>query len=182
MQTSSLPVDNLQRLLNGVSEHGSRHLREVEADLTQTNFLLAEAIDKLAASFVQIYTVISAQQQLLDALMQRHGMAADEAQNFQALREQLAQEINTVITGLQFQDLTNQLITSTLKRVTGLRELLAALSNYDGGMPSAHEHAAIANLLEQIRNSLSTNSGALQAGLRQQVKQKHMDSGEIELF
>lgn len=52
METSSLPVDKLQRLLNGVSEHGSRHLREVEADLTQTSFLLTEAIDKLAASFM----------------------------------------------------------------------------------------------------------------------------------
>lgn len=179
METKNLPVAELQRLLAGVSEHGAQHLLEVEADLMQTAYLLSEAIEKLSASFMQIHASIAAQQQELDGLV--HTLPAEAAQKVQVYREQIGQEINTVVTGLQFQDLTSQLIARTVKRVNGLRDVLADLTGHED-MPSAHEHEAVARLLEKINRNLSTRSGELQDGLRKEVNQKHMDSGEIELF
>lgn len=171
----------LQRLLNRVSEHGSQHLQAAEADLEQTSFLLEQAIKTLSGSFMQINQLVNLQQQLLaDALQTNH---IESAQTFDllALREKINLEINTVVTGLQFQDLTNQLIERAVKRISGLRDLLTALASH---RIDAHilQNESIGELLAKIQDNLSLKSGALKDGLNQEVKQKHMLSGEIELF
>lgn len=179
MGTEHLPVAELQRLLSDVAGHGAQHLLEVEADLQQTTYLLSEAIAKLSAGFMRIHASVVAQQQAIDAALAAEKPATAEVL---ACREQIAHEIDAVVVGLQFQDLTSQLIARTLKRVDGLREVLAALTQHGEVMPAAHEHEALAKLLCRINHSLSTQSSALQDGLRQEVSQKHMESGEIELF
>lgn len=179
MGTEHLPVEELQRLLSDVAGHGTQHLLEVEADLQQTTYLLSEAIAKLSAGFMRIHESVAAQQQAVDAALATEKPAATEVL---ACREQIAREIDAVVVGLQFQDLTSQLIARTLKRVDGLREVLAALTQHGEAMPAAHEHEALAQLLCRINRSLSLQSSALQDGLRQEVSQKHMESGEIELF
>lgn len=193
MGTEHLPIEELQRLLSDVAEHGTQHLLEVEADLKQTTYLLSEAISKLSAGFMRIHESVAAQQQAVDAALKER-VAAEKvkpqapaaetpaASEVLACREQIAREIDAVVVGLQFQDLTSQLIARTLKRVDGLREVLAALTHHGEAMPAAHEHEAMAQLLCRINQSLSSQSSALQDGLRQEVSQKHMESGEIELF
>ena len=187
MGTEHLPVEELQRLLSDVAGHGTQHLLEVEADLQQTSYLLNEAIAKLSAGFMRIHASVTAQQQAVDAALAEPEMALAATEKpatveVLACREQIAREIDAVVVGLQFQDLTSQLIARTLKRVDGLREVLAALTQHGEAMPAAHEHEALAQLLCRINHSLSLQSSALQDGLRQEVSQKHMESGEIELF
>jgi len=39
-----LPITEVRSLLDAVSEHGKQHLIEVDADLSQTTYLLSKAI------------------------------------------------------------------------------------------------------------------------------------------
>lgn len=171
----------LQRLLNRVSEHGSQHLQAAEADLEQTSFLLEQAIKTLSGGFMQINQLLSQQQQLLGDALQTQDIEATQRFDILTLREQIHLEINTVVTGLQFQDLTNQLIMRTVKRISGLRDLLTVLASHRMDMHTS-QNESIEELLEKIHDNLSLKSGALKDGLSQEVKQKHMVSGEIELF
>ena len=182
MEIKTLPVNELRQLLAGVSEHGSQHLQEVETDLTQANDLLNEAIEKLSACFMGIHQAVTVQQEALHRLIEAHGLPADEAEKLLAYREQISEQVNAAVTSMQFQDLTNQLITRSIKRVNGLQELLVTLADHGEGMPADGGHEEVARLLEEMSNRLTRHSHALQGGLRQAVNQQHMNSGDIELF
>lgn len=168
MDTHQLSMSELQRLLNCVSEHGSQHLEEAEADLDQTLFLLAQAIKTLSSGFMQISQLVDQQQ-------------SESPGEMSAIGEKINSEINAVVTGLQFQDLTNQLITRSVKRISGVRDLLTVLASHQIETHLS-QNASVEQLLEKMHDSLSVKSGALKEGLSQEVKQKHMVSGEIELF
>lgn len=182
MDTTHLPVTELQRLLSRMSEHGSQHLQDAEDDLEQTLFLLEQAIKTLSDAFMQISQLVNQQQASVQGALAKHGATAEVNTELQNLREQINQEVDTAITGLQFQDLTSQLITRSMKRISGLRDLLAVMANFGNDDCSAQQYASAEQLLEGMHHSLSVKSGALKDGLRQEVKQKHMASGEIEFF
>ena len=69
MQMEQLSLDDLQRLLGQVAGHGTQHLREVEADLAQTAYLLEEAIEKLLEGFMRIHGAVGEQQRAVDAVL-----------------------------------------------------------------------------------------------------------------
>ncbi|CAG1004872.1 hypothetical protein MTYP_03210 [Methylophilaceae bacterium] len=179
---SILPVTELRKLLADVSESGTRHLLEVESDLMQTTYLLGEAIDKLGKSFTAIHQAVSEQQLEIEKLLQRNALGDSEADAVREIREVISDEVHAAVTGMQFHDMTSQLITRTLNRVKGLRELLAALATHGEVMGPEHEHEDIARLLEEMSSSLKSRSIALDGGLRQSVRQQHMGTGDIELF
>jgi hypothetical protein len=181
MDSNKLSMLELQRLLSHVSEHGSQHLQDAEDDLDQTLFLLAQAIQTLSKGFMQINQLVNTQQNLLDQVLAALRITAETTDEFVVLREKIHAEINTVVTGLQFQDLTTQLITRSIKRISGLRELLNVLASHPVNIGDA-QNASVEALLETMHDSLSARSGALKDGLTQEVKQKHMVSGDIELF
>lgn len=148
----------------------------------QTTFLLGEAIEKLGASFMAIHEAVTTQQQELDELLAVANLPEGASLRITGYREKIAEEVNAAITGLQFQDLTSQLIARTIKRVNGLRDSLIALAAHGDVMEPEHEHEEIAKLLEDMSASLMSRSDALKGGLRKSVDQQDMSTGEIELF
>ncbi len=182
MGIKNLPVTELRSLLTAVSEHGTQHLIEVEADLMQTTFLLSEAIEKLGASFMAIHGAVMDQQKELSLITNQLNLTKDDIEKLDGIKQKIGQEVNAAVTGLQFQDLTSQLINRTIKRVNGLKELLDALASHGNVMDPGHEHEEIARLLEEMNKNLSMRSHALEGGLRRAVSQHDMDSGDIELF
>ena len=182
MEMKTLPITELRSLLAAVSDHGKQHLVEVEADLLQTTFLLSEAIEKLGASFMAVHDVVIEQQQVINALMEQHQFDPIEIKKLEAFKQKIGNEVNAAVTGLQFQDLTSQLITRTIKRVNGLKNLLHELETHGNEIDPSHEHAAIAKFLEEISHSLHAGSNALSGGLRRSVDQHDMVTGDIELF
>jgi hypothetical protein len=182
MEMKTLPITELRKLLAAVSDHGKQHLVEVEADLLQTTFLLSEAIEKLSLSFMAVHEAVTEQQQVLDVLMTKHHLDEAETKKLEAFRAKIGEEVNAAVTGLQFQDLTSQLITRTIKRVNGLKELLQELANHSDEIEPSHEHEEITKFLEAISHSLHVGSHALSGGLRRSVNQHDMVTGEIELF
>jgi len=182
METKTLPIAELRKLLAAVSDHGKQHLIEVEADLLQTTFLLSEAIEKLSTSFTAVHDAVCAQQQVLDALVAKYAIEEPVLEKLDSFKSKIGDEVNVVITSLQFQDLTSQLVARTIKRVNGLKDLLHELESHSNEMDPGHEHEEIVKFLEEMSRSLQVGSRALSGGLRQSVGQQDMATGEIDLF
>jgi len=172
---------HVKRLLSGVSTHGHRHLNEVETDLLQTKLLLEEAIDKLTSSFTAIHDTVSARQGAIDRLLA--GAASDEDRaHLAGMADEIAAHVNKVITNMQFQDMTSQLIDRTLKRVNGLREFLGTMGEHGADILPDSGSEEIVERLGKVNVALATQSRELGNVLRKSVEQRHLESGDIELF
>ena len=182
MEMKILPITELRSLLLAVSDHGKQHLVEVEADLLQTTILLAGAIDKLSVSFMAVHEAATKQQRVLDSLMAVHHFKQEEVDQLDMLTHEIGEEVNSVVTAMQFQDMTDQLLSRTIKRVNGLRDLLQELATHGKEMDPSHEHKEIAQFLEDMSHSLHEGSHALSGGLRRSVSQKDMLTGDVDLF
>ena len=175
----------VKRLLSGGSGHGQQHLLEVEADLLQTTFLLGEAIEKLGTSFFALHAAVSAQQLEVDLLLKNNEIKqvdSGASVRLNALQKEITQHINSAVTGLQFQDLTGQLLARTVRRIVGLREVLNTLGVGVDDMPPDSAGEDIIALLNGINKNLDDQSSELKKLLRKAVHQHDMDCGDIELF
>lgn len=172
----------VKRLLTGVSDHGKQHLLEVETDLVQTAFLLGEAVEKLGASFFSLHSAVTAQQHEVDLVLSELNQVSPKRERLLSLRDEIALHTNAAVTGLQFQDLTSQLLARTVQRIIGLRQVLSELSAEGNGMSMEGPEDEIVIMLSEITKNLDSQSASLKELLRKAVHQKDMDSGEIELF
>jgi len=182
MTRKNLLGSQVKQLLTSLSDHGNQHLTEVETDLVQTTYLLSEAIEKLGASFMAIHEGVAAQQMILDQLISNDAITPENEQKIRALQNELAQSINAAVTGLQFQDMTSQLIGRTVRRIAGLRDVLGAVGTSGGVMVSDSEPEDLVVLLSEISKTLEDQSAKLESVLWKAVSQTHMESGDIELF
>ena len=173
---------HLKLMLSGLSEHGIQHLTEIETDLLQTNLLLEEAIAKLGASFMAIHGAISVQQEMIDALISVESNTQEDVDGVQTMSKEIGRHLNDAVTGLQFQDMTRQLVERSLKRVIGLRAMMGTLGSSTLGMYADSSSEQIVPLLRSINKQLAMQNQELKEVLLKTVRQKHMDSGEIELF
>lgn len=148
----------------------------------QTAFLLSEAIEKLGDSFMKIHEAVAIQQAEIDSLLAEANLPEKYRQEITKYREKIADNVNAAITGLQFQDMTSQLITRTINRVNGLQDSLSALAMHGEEMDPDHEHEEIARLLDAMSANLSARNDVMKHALRKSVTQKDMASGDVELF
>ncbi|HEX7972462.1 MAG TPA: chemotaxis protein [Thiobacillus sp.] len=169
----------VMRLLSGMSVHGDQHLAEVEQDLVQMGVLLDEAIKKLCASFMAIHQAVALQQEALNGM---HA-AGDEAARFAAIHAEIDRHIGAAVTGLQFQDMTSQLIRRMALHLAGLRDVFGMLNTRTNGSPILPESGSdeILAMLNQIGDQVGHGAGRA-GGVRSTVNQRHMESGDIELF
>lgn len=175
-------VAQVRHLLSGLSEHGGQHLTEIETDLVQTNILLDEAIEKLSASFMAIHATVTAQQQIVDALLAGTAVTPDAMIELRGQAAQIDRHVNAAVTGLQFQDMTTQLINRTVRRVVGLHDVLEVLGTYSGSIPVDGSDEQMHAALSEINARLKVQSMDLEKELWKAVRQTHMESGEIDLF
>jgi hypothetical protein len=182
MTRKNLLGSQVKRLLTSLSDHGNQHLTEVETDLVQTTYLLSEAIEKLGASFMAIHQGVSAQQDILNQLLSGTTLTPEIELALNALQGELAQNINAAVTGLQFQDMTSQLIGRTVRRIAGLRDVLGAVGSSSAVMVPDTEADEMVAMLNDINKALEDQSSKLESVLWKAVSQTHMESGDIELF
>lgn len=173
---------HVKRLLSGVSDHGRRHLAEVETDLLQTELLLEEAIDKLTASFLAIHSAIGARQGLIDRLLAGQALSEAERATLAGMSAEIAQHVSLAVTSMQFQDMTGQLLNRSLKRVTGLSEFLGTLGKHGADILPESGHEEIVDRLGKVSMALAIQSLELRSVLRKSVEQRHLESGDVELF
>ena len=175
-------VGEVDVLLGGVAAQGLGHLAEVETDLAQTALLLSEAIEKLGASFMAIHTSVSAQQDLIAGLLGGAIPSADELAELKNIQRLIGQHVNAAVTGLQFQDMTNQLIDRSRNHVSGLREMLMLLTQTAEKISPQTDLPALAGLLLQTNAAIEERRALQHDTLRKSVSQTHMESGDVELF
>jgi len=173
---------HVKRLLSGVSAHGRRHLTEVETDLVQTNLLLEEAITKLTASFMAIHQTVEARQEVIDRLLAGAAPGEQERVQLAGMSGEIGAHVNSAVTSLQFQDMTSQLLDRTLRRVSGLREFLATLGEHGADMGPESGSEEIVERLGKVSTALAVQSIELRSVLRRSVDQRHLESGDVELF
>jgi hypothetical protein len=171
----------VQNLLSNLSDHGTQHLNEVETDLAQTSLLLGEAIEKLGASFMAIHEAVSSQQATIDLLLSGVSLTPELADQLKSRHAEISQHVNAAVTGLQFQDMTGQLIGRTVRRVSGLREVLGGLGAGSSSISDSNAEEIISTLYS-INQVLEEQSVKLESALWKAVCQTHMESGDIELF
>ncbi len=148
------------------------HLAEAADDVCQTRLILDEAIIKLERSFYGIQ----------DELAQQRRLAETTANDAGA--DRLMAHLHQAIIGLQFHDLTTQLLQRVNVRFDGLREMLVVM-DYKKTMGSGHDQAEAEDLslyLAEADEMLATLSIKLQVTLSESLRQKHMGSGDVELF
>jgi hypothetical protein len=186
MATNDTPASErlntqVMQLLSGVSEHGDQHLAEVERDLVQMDVLLDEAIKKLCASFMAIHHAVDRQQEALDALLSDGMPSPASVVRFEALRGEIKQHVGAAVTGLQFQDMTSQLIGRMVQHLAGLRDVFGALDTNGSVLPESNNEALL-ETLSHISDRVGACCIVRAGGVRSTVNQRHMDSGDIELF
>jgi hypothetical protein len=182
MARDNLLGSQVKQLLSGVSDHGIYHLAEIETDLAQTTILLAEAIEKLGASFMAVHAAVCAQQETVDLMLSGVAPAPELAAKLVASRTEIGQHVNAAVTGLQFQDMTAQLISRAMARIAGLRDVLDTLGNGGADLIPDSESAEIEALVKSVNELIKEKSLKLGSASWKAVSQKHMDSGDIELF
>lgn len=168
------------RLLSGVSLHGDRHLAEVEQDLAKIDMLLDEAIKKLCTSFMAIHHAVNQQQEALNQMRSESGFLPESAARLVSLHDEINCHVGAAVTGLQFQDMTSQLIRRMALHVTGLRDVLDALGTDVSTLSESADDPHL--VLDDISDRVDARCIELAGDLRSTVNQRHMESGEIELF
>jgi phosphoglycerate-specific signal transduction histidine kinase len=169
------------RLLSGVSTHGDQHLAEVERDLVQMDVLLGEAIKKLCVSFMAIHHAVDQQQEAVKALLADSMPEPKYAARFEALHDEIKHHVSAAVTGLQFQDMTSQLIGRMVQHLTGLRDVFGELDGRNPALPESSNEDLLEKL-DRIRDRVSARCSEQAGGVRCTVNQHHMESGDIDLF
>lgn len=171
----------VMNLLSGVSNHGDLHLAEVERDLGQMDVLLDDAIKKLCASFMAIHSAINKQQIALDSLKNSEIAPTDIAARLEKIQSEIFSHVGAAMTGLQFQDMSSQLIGRMERHVSGLRNVFGELDSNDAGNASETNEELIEKL-NLISERVGARCSAQAGSSRKSVNQLDMDSGDIELF
>jgi hypothetical protein len=139
----------------------SSHVVEVTADLKQIGLILDQAINKLDDSF---YAINDELERYPDELSSQ-------------VLDRLAPHLNQAITGLQFHDLTTQLLHRAVTRLDGLR----AIIDCSNSLGSDNTDDLSQRLLQADQNLLKL-SHDLHHSFTQSLRQQHMESGDVELF
>lgn len=163
-------------LFADVAAHGHQHLDEVARDLVQMDALLEAAIRKLSTAFMTLHDAVAMQQTVLDRSSQTGRSAAECNETLQPLRDEIERQVAAVVTGLQFQDMANQLIGRMAGHLGGVREILGTLDTHATAFV-VHEPALI-----PLAERLAFHGATLAAHAPRKVVQQGMESGDIELF
>lgn len=182
MSKKKILGSQVKQLLSGVSDHGNAHLAEVETDLAQTALLLGEAIEKLGESFMALHAAVTKEQDEISLIITTGSVPDSSIDRLKVIQGEISQHINAAVTCLQFQDLTSQLISRTMQRCEGLREVLNVLGVAGADLNQEPEGDDLERLLQETTLRLEKQSADLKDLLRKAVHQKHLDSGDIELF
>lgn len=176
-------IQALRRLLLSLAIAGDRHLTKIEADLIQTDVLLDEAVAKLTGSFMELHKAVVAQQEAFGNILNGRTNVTEELVKLQELYEEVNKQVNSAVTGLQFQDMTSQLLERVVRRVIGLREVLDILNTSGNQMPpDASNIDDMKDLFQNTANSMDARMSELEAALWRAVRQTRMESGDVDLF
>ena len=149
------------------SEEIRTHINTVHKELQQAD----TAISHLAAKDMSFAMTSKKQVQgMLENLELMNGKTVHAVEELQQVSQAVADDVNTAITALQFQDLSSQLLAQVRKHAEQLEHFSTDL----GGMAELTQEAQ--------QNHLHTQRQQLSNKLHNPVSQTSMHAGEIDLF
>lgn len=157
-------------LLSNLSNLVDSHLAEAVDDVCQTRLILDEAIIKLECSFYGIQY----------ELAQQRGMP--ETTGREMCLDRLTAHLHQAIIGLQFHDLTTQLLQRVNARFDGLRDMLVVMDSKKTIASGYGQAEDLTLSLREADETLSALSVKLQGALSKSLRQEHMRCGDVELF
>jgi hypothetical protein len=177
MKRQDTGVSELGQLLTDVSKEGIAHLEEVQADLAQTRLLLAEAIARLSDGFGALHAAASVQRAAAEQLQLQAADGGDGQEQLRHAAATIDTQVQAMVTALQFEDMTSQLIAQAGRRIAGLLGILAGVGNGAQGLATGDP-----TQLETLRAAMAAQSRELDGLLARSVGQRHLESGDITLF
>lgn len=138
-------------------------LSGMRREIAQARELLHDAVEKLVTSFMKISALAHAEVGKVAG-----GVSVQEAKGLAAC---IKSEVDSAVTALQFQDMIDQLLNHTLKRLDILEQALTEAGGPEGYIDGG--------MLAQPSATAGDVSGLSAA---KPVLQKHMDPGDVELF
>ena len=176
MKRQDSRVSELGQLLTEVSTEGIAHLEEVQADLAQTRLLLAEGIARLSDGFGALHAAVSIQRAAAEQL-QLQAASGDGQAQLRSAAAAIDTQVRAMVTTLQFEDMTSQLIAQAGRRIAGLLGILAGVGDRAEGLATGDP-----TQLETLRAAMAVQSRELDGLLARSVDQRHLESGDITLF
>ena len=177
MKQQDSGVSELGRLLTDVSAEGIAHLEEVQADLAQTRLLLGAAIARLSDGFGALHAAVSVQRAAAEQLQQQAAGGGSGQEQLRSAAAAIDTQVQAMVTALQFEDMTSQLIAQAGRRIAGLLGILAGVGDGAQGLATGD-----LTQLDTLRAAMAAQSRELDGLLARSVDQRHLDSGDITLF
>lgn len=170
-------------LLTNYAQYFASHLSAIESDLSQASLLLEDATVNLTHNFAVLNTAFQAQMQMIDGYVNTEGGDGCHAYEIEQLSEKIETAIHHSITNLQFQDMHRQIMEGVTKRVSGLQRLGKELCIAQMHGASENDEKEFHALLNQIvANGRLVNEDIVCNVGQLSVEQKHMESGDVDLF
>ena len=173
---------DLQELLRDVAGNGSIHLSEMESDLLQINLLLTEAINKLGSNVIQIGQNVQVQQQFVRQLTETASYSPFALEKLDKLNQVMDSNVASVITAMQFQDMTSQLLDKVFSRVAALQGMIEEIEKLVVKVSDAKNEEDVQMMIRAMSEEMNSKRVELEGQYAERVSQKHMESGSIELF
>lgn len=173
---------SLQELLQNIAGNSSIYLSEMEGDLLQMNMLLLEAIGKLGNNVVEIGKDVQRQQAIVRQLAKSENCSPFAVEKLDALNQEIDMNVASVVTAMQFQDMTSQLLDRVLSRVTGLQGIIEEVNSLASEVSGAESEGDIQMMVHATGEAMTQQRHELEEQHAKRVSQKHMESGSIELF
>ena len=177
MKRQESGVLELGQLLTDVSAEGIAHLEEVQADLAQTRLLLGEAIARLTDGFGALHAAVSVQRAAAEQLQRQAAGAGEGQAQLHAAAAAIDTHVQAMVTALQFEDMTSQLIAQAGRRIAGLLGILNGVGDGARGLADGD-----LTQLDTLRAEMAAQSRELAGLLARSVDQQHLESGDITLF
>lgn len=172
----------IQEVLRCLTRTFALQFRQADLELTQTQALLKDAIERLTASFSNIHAHVGAQHKLaLTRAVRQEERGRDEAID-QALDISivLEQDINAAIRSLQFQDISTQLLEHAKRRLWAMGEVLADIETL--ASEAQDESLDFIDHLYRHKEAILHKASLIDERNDSPVSQGHMETGDIELF
>ena len=172
----------LHELLQTVVGNSNDCLSEMESDLLQVTLLLMEAINKLGDNVVEIGHNVNSQKQFINQLAKMVNGSPFVLEKLDELNRTVDENVAAVITAMQFQDITNQLLDKVLSRVKCLRDVLDEVEKLASGISNADNEDDVLSMIHKSSVTMNSKHEELKSLQVQSVMQLHMDPGSIDLF
>ena len=165
--------------VRALSQRTNQFSGEIRGHMDQVHGSLNAAHESIyAVASMDMNFALTSKQRVQDTMARiekMNGIMAASARQIDVHAGQVGMEVNAAVTALQFQDMTSQLIGHAQTRIEALRvaaeESAAAFASGEGGCKGLEQARQRMHALAELDRIQMTP-----------VKQKHLGSGDVELF